>query len=238
MVMQNAERAKQVKTIVPNTTAGLIIGKKGATIKTIMEQSKAKVQLTQKPDSPNMQQLLERVITVCGEREQLYAASQMILTRIRDDPQSASCPNLSYQNVTGLVANANPTGSPYAPVNEATLLTAANGLGIAAAAAAAAGHTITIPHGVQTIPSLASAQVNAAQQAAAAQHQLNSQNIAGILAGQHLNTQHHMATAAAATHMQAAAVAAAPQATLANQPQQAGQNTGGFDVYGHYQVSV
>ena len=100
------------------------------TIKTIMETSKAKVQLTQKPDSPNMQQLLERVITVCGERDQLYAASTMILTRIRDDPQSASCPNLSYQNVTGLVANANPTGSPYAPVNEATLLTAANGLGL------------------------------------------------------------------------------------------------------------
>ena len=120
MVMQNAERAKQVKTIVPNTTAGLIIGKKGATIKTIMETTKAKVQLTQKPDSPSMQQLLERVITVVGERDQLYAASQMILTRIRDDPQSASCPNLSYQNVTGLVANANPTGSPYAPVNEAT----------------------------------------------------------------------------------------------------------------------
>lgn len=140
MVMQNAERAKQVKIIVPNTTAGLIIGKKGATIKTIMEQSKAKVQMTQKPESPNMQQLLERVITICGDRDQLYTASSMILTRIRDDPQSASCPNLSYQNITGLVANANPVGSPYAPVSEATLLASVNGANIAHAAAAAASH--------------------------------------------------------------------------------------------------
>ena len=33
----------QVKIIVPNTTAGLVIGKAGATIKTIMEESGSKV---------------------------------------------------------------------------------------------------------------------------------------------------------------------------------------------------
>lgn len=221
MVMQNAERAKQVKTIVPNTTAGLIIGKKGATIKTIMEQSKAKVQLTQKPESPNMQQLLERVITVCGEREQLYAASQMILTRIRDDPQSSSCPNLSYQNVTGLVANANPTGSPYAPVNEATLLTAANGLGLAAAAAAAAGHPIQIPAGMHAIPLTATTAANTALMHAASGHHagalsnnphLNALLAASQPAAAHINQSHGLAHHALA--------AAAAQAQASQQPQQ------------------
>merc|ERR1712176_106038 len=51
--------------------------------------------------------------------------------KIREDPQSGSCPNLSYQNVAGLIANANPVGSPYAPVNETQLQIAANGLTLA-----------------------------------------------------------------------------------------------------------
>ncbi|PNI96919.1 NOVA1 isoform 7, partial [Pan troglodytes] len=49
-------RANQVKIIVPNSTAGLIIGKGGATVKAIMEQSGAWVQLSQKPDGINLQE--------------------------------------------------------------------------------------------------------------------------------------------------------------------------------------
>lgn len=44
-----------MKIIVPNTTAGLIIGKGGATIRHIMESSGAKVQLSQKPEQINLQ---------------------------------------------------------------------------------------------------------------------------------------------------------------------------------------
>jgi len=43
---------------VPNTTAGLIIGKAGATIKHIMESTGAKVQLSQKPEQINLQVIL------------------------------------------------------------------------------------------------------------------------------------------------------------------------------------
>ncbi|XP_060684965.1 RNA-binding protein Nova-1 isoform X3 [Hemiscyllium ocellatum] len=50
----------EVKIIVPNSTAGLIIGKGGATVKAVMEQSGAWVQLSQKPDGINLQ---ERVVT-------------------------------------------------------------------------------------------------------------------------------------------------------------------------------
>ena len=56
----------------------------------------------------------ERVITIKGDKRQLVAASNIIIDKIKDDPQSASCPTISYSGIAGPVANANPTGSPYA----------------------------------------------------------------------------------------------------------------------------
>ena len=56
----------------------------------------------------------ERVITIKGEKHQLKSASNIIIDKIKDDPQSSSCPNISYAAMVGPVANANPTGSPYA----------------------------------------------------------------------------------------------------------------------------
>lgn len=115
----------QAKLIVPNSTAGLIIGKGGATVKAVMEQSGAWVQLSQKPEGINLQ---ERVVTISGEPEQNRKAVEIIVQKIQEDPQSSSCLNISYSNITGPVANSNPTGSPYANSTEV----------IPAAAAAAA----------------------------------------------------------------------------------------------------
>nr|XP_025870029.1 RNA-binding protein Nova-2 [Vulpes vulpes] len=106
----NPDRAKQAKLIVPNSTAGLIIGKGGATVKAVMEQSGAWVQLSQKPEGINLQ---ERVVTVSGEPEQVHKAVSAIVQKVQEDPQSSSCLNISYANVAGPVANSNPTGSPY-----------------------------------------------------------------------------------------------------------------------------
>ncbi|XP_029700133.1 RNA-binding protein Nova-2 isoform X2 [Takifugu rubripes] len=121
----NPDRVKQAKLIVPNSTAGLIIGKGGATVKAVMEQSGAWVQLSQKPEGINLQ---ERVVTISGEPEQNRKAVEIIVQKIQEDPQSSSCLNISYSNITGPVANSNPTGSPYANSTEV----------IPAAAAAAA----------------------------------------------------------------------------------------------------
>uniref|UniRef100_G3TW68 NOVA alternative splicing regulator 2 n=1 Tax=Loxodonta africana TaxID=9785 RepID=G3TW68_LOXAF len=125
----NPDRAKQAKLIVPNST-GLIIGKGGATVKAVMEQSGAWVQLSQKPEGINLQ---ERVVTVSGEPEQVHKAVSAIVQKVQEDPQSSSCLNISYANVAGPVANSNPTGSPYA--SPADVLPAA----AAASAAAASG---------------------------------------------------------------------------------------------------
>ncbi|XP_030896769.1 RNA-binding protein Nova-2 [Leptonychotes weddellii] len=121
----------QAKLIVPNSTAGLIIGKGGATVKAVMEQSGAWVQLSQKPEGINLQ---ERVVTVSGEPEQVHKAVSAIVQKVQEDPQSSSCLNISYANVAGPVANSNPTGSPYARGGP---------LVAAAAAAGAAGGFLT-----------------------------------------------------------------------------------------------
>lgn len=97
--------------MVPNSTAGMIIGKGGSYIKQIKEESGAYVQISQKSKD---HALAERCITVIGEMENNKNACQMILSKIVEDPQSGSCLNVSYADVTGPIANFNPTGSPFA----------------------------------------------------------------------------------------------------------------------------
>uniref|UniRef100_A0A1I8J1L1 RNA-binding protein Nova-1 n=1 Tax=Macrostomum lignano TaxID=282301 RepID=A0A1I8J1L1_9PLAT len=87
-----------LKILVPNSTAGMIIGKKGAFIKEIMDASGAFVQVSQKPKD---QALSERCVTVAGDSEANRAAAAMIVAKIAEDPQSASCPNISYSDISG-----------------------------------------------------------------------------------------------------------------------------------------
>ncbi|XP_060536497.1 RNA-binding protein Pasilla isoform X2 [Cylas formicarius] len=105
------ERDKQVKILVPNSTAGMIIGKAGNYIKQIKESSGSYVQISQKAKDVSLQ---ERCITVIGEKDQNKQACLMILSKVVEDPQSGTCLNVSYADVSGPVANYNPTGSPFA----------------------------------------------------------------------------------------------------------------------------
>ncbi|VDN96371.1 unnamed protein product [Rodentolepis nana] len=105
------ERHKQVKVLVPNSTAGMIIGKGGSFIKEIKSKTGAFIQVSQKSREMS---LAERCITVGGELNQTRETMRLLLTKIAEDPLSSSCPNISYVDVTGPVASAYPTGSPYA----------------------------------------------------------------------------------------------------------------------------
>ena len=58
-----AERDKQIKVIVPNSTAGMIIGKGGSYIKHLKETSGSFIQLSQKAKDNT---LPERVVTIIG----------------------------------------------------------------------------------------------------------------------------------------------------------------------------
>lgn len=108
---QAQERDRQVKILVPNSTAGMIIGKSGAYIKQIKEESGSYVQISQKPRDITLQ---ERCITIIGDTEKNKIACKLILAKIMEDPQSGTCLNVSYADINGPVANFNPTGSPYA----------------------------------------------------------------------------------------------------------------------------
>ena len=120
-----AEREKQIKVIVPNSTAGMIIGKGGCTIQQIKETSGSFIQLSQKPSDTT---LPERVVTVIGDDDSNKVALEMILVKIQEDPQSGSCLNVSYSDINGPVANANPTGSPFANGQQQLALAAPAGV--------------------------------------------------------------------------------------------------------------
>ncbi|CAH8436990.1 unnamed protein product [Schistosoma curassoni] len=104
-------RHKQVKILVPNCTAGLVIGKLGSYVREIKDRTGAFIQISQKSVEIN---LLERCITIAGEPEQCRAAVDLVLAKIAEDPQSAIYPAISYSHVRGPVASAYPTGSPFA----------------------------------------------------------------------------------------------------------------------------
>lgn len=89
----------------------MIIGKGGSFIKQIKEESGAYVQISQKSRD---HALAERCITIIGDPDSNRKACAMILSKVVEDPQSGTCLNVSYADVTGPVANFNPTGSPYA----------------------------------------------------------------------------------------------------------------------------
>lgn len=112
---QAQERDKQVKILVPNSTAGMIIGKAGAYIKQIKEESGSYVQISQKPKDITLQ---ERCITIIGDKDNNKVACKLILAKIMEDPSSGTCLNVSYAEMNGPVANFNPTGSPYAAPNQ------------------------------------------------------------------------------------------------------------------------
>ena len=60
-----AEREKQVKVIIPNSTAGMIIGKGGSFIKQLKDESGAFIQISQKSKDAT---LSERVVTIIGKQ--------------------------------------------------------------------------------------------------------------------------------------------------------------------------
>uniref|UniRef100_A0A8D8ZGV5 RNA-binding protein Nova-1 n=1 Tax=Cacopsylla melanoneura TaxID=428564 RepID=A0A8D8ZGV5_9HEMI len=109
MINGDPDRDKQMKVLVPNSTAGMIIGKGGSYVKLLQEKSGSYVQLSQKA-----KELQERCITVSGNLEGNEKALEMILEKIAEDPTSGSCSNVSYADVNGPVASVNPTGSPFA----------------------------------------------------------------------------------------------------------------------------
>jgi RNA-binding protein Nova len=93
-------RLAQIKLLIPKNTAGLIIGRSGAVIKTIKDESGAFVQISSKDtDQP------ERILTIEGELPKRLKAFEILAQKIKDDPLHSSCNTLSYSGSSGGGAN-------------------------------------------------------------------------------------------------------------------------------------
>ena len=86
-------RQKQAKIIVPNGTAGILIGKGGSMIRSMMEQSGAKILISNKDHE---QVHGERVVTVTGSEEENEEACRLIATKVATDSSNMMNRSLSY----------------------------------------------------------------------------------------------------------------------------------------------
>ncbi|VDK58057.1 unnamed protein product, partial [Anisakis simplex] len=88
---KGVDRTKEMKLLVPNTSAGMVIGKSGARIKEIRDQTGANIQVYPKAGSQEAKVSLERVITVAAEEpDVLLNAIERVLEKVAADPQHAS----------------------------------------------------------------------------------------------------------------------------------------------------
>ncbi|CAI9722860.1 RNA-binding protein Pasilla-like isoform X8 [Octopus vulgaris] len=108
------ERNQQIKILVPNSTAGMIIGKGGNFIKQIKAESGVSVQISQ---SQKGTYIPERCVTIAGDVDGNRTAVDMILRVIAEDPQSGCCPNISYAEFLGPMSGNNSNALPFTHMN-------------------------------------------------------------------------------------------------------------------------
>lgn len=91
------ERGHKVKIVVPNSTAGLVIGKGGATIKGLQEETKAKIVISGRDEAkvPG-----ERIITISGNLEERIEASRHVILKVAPDSENIANRNLTYSNAS------------------------------------------------------------------------------------------------------------------------------------------
>ncbi|VDL68010.1 unnamed protein product [Nippostrongylus brasiliensis] len=81
----------QVKIVMPNTSAGMVIGKSGANIKDIRETYGCQIQVFPKAGSAEAQSSLERIVTLAHEdHSQLLQATARVLEKVVADPHHMS----------------------------------------------------------------------------------------------------------------------------------------------------
>lgn len=89
-----------LKLLVPNAAAGLIIGKGGEMIRTIMEESGCRIQISTNNEFPGVS---ERIVHCTGSLESAMKASAMVVSKMQEDPSYSLYHNMttSYSGVGG-----------------------------------------------------------------------------------------------------------------------------------------
>lgn len=99
---RDEERGQKVKIVVPNMTAGLVIGRGGATIKNMQEETKAKIMITGRDEAKVHG---ERIITISGNTEQRMEAARLVVVKIATDSENMSNKNLTYSGSANGLGN-------------------------------------------------------------------------------------------------------------------------------------
>ena len=97
--LRDEDRGQRVKIVVPNATAGLVIGRAGATIKSLQEETKAKIMISGRDESKVQG---ERILTISGNTEQRIEASRQVIAKIASDPENMANKNLTYSNSSSM----------------------------------------------------------------------------------------------------------------------------------------
>jgi len=92
---KDERRAQQIKIVMPNSTAGIIIGRNGATIKELQEETKAKIAIVGRDESSVRG---ERILTITGNTEQRIEAARQIISKIAADPENMANTTLKYSH--------------------------------------------------------------------------------------------------------------------------------------------
>ncbi|XGW05802.1 hypothetical protein V3C99_016281 [Haemonchus contortus] len=88
---KGVSRGNEVKIVMPNTSAGMVIGKAGINIKDIRETYGCQIQVFPKAGSPEAQNSLERIVTLAHEdHSQLIQATCRVLEKVVADPHHTS----------------------------------------------------------------------------------------------------------------------------------------------------
>ena len=98
-----------IKIIVTNVGAGLVIGKGGATIKAIQEDSSAKLHISKREDSRVQN---ERVLVVAGSIEQRLKGCTQIIEILAAEPDKM-CNNTIRYDTSSISNSMNRGNSPY-----------------------------------------------------------------------------------------------------------------------------
>lgn len=91
---QDSERniRHDVKLVVTNVAAGLVIGKGGVTIKEIQEQSNAKINISKRDGGISN----ERVLVISGDIHQRIGACNRIIEKMAEEPEKMSISTVKY----------------------------------------------------------------------------------------------------------------------------------------------
>ncbi|CAF0912806.1 unnamed protein product [Didymodactylos carnosus] len=94
-------RSRQIKLVIPNATAGVIIGKGGQTIENIKQDTGASLNITPKCD------MAERVMTIIGDEITRRKTLEVVLSKILQDPHHDSVPSVNYSSSFASQLNSN-----------------------------------------------------------------------------------------------------------------------------------